>query len=59
MNTMKAVLRFILTGLVGLAMIAAMVFAMVEWASGCGESYIDSKGQRHSYECFFNQPKGK
>lgn len=32
---------------VGLAVI------VLEWLSGCGETYIDSKGVRHQYECLF------
>jgi hypothetical protein len=36
-------------------LITAGLFAllMIEWAAGCGESYVDSKGQRHLYECVY------
>ena len=26
---------------------------LMEWFSGCGETYIDSKGVRHANECLF------
>jgi hypothetical protein len=31
--------------------ILAVLFA--EWAAGCGETYVDSKGIRHQHECLF------
>ena len=31
--------------------ILAVLFA--EWAAGCGETYVDSKGIRHQNECLF------
>lgn len=30
-----------------------LLILIVEWAAGCGESYIDAKGMRHQYECVF------
>jgi hypothetical protein len=24
---------------------------LIEWAVGCGETYIDAKGVTHAYEC--------
>jgi hypothetical protein len=24
---------------------------MIEWIAGCGETYVDAKGERHAYEC--------
>jgi hypothetical protein len=26
---------------------------LVEWTLGCGETYIDAKGERHAHECMF------
>ena len=26
---------------------------VIEWAAGCGESYVDAAGQRHMYECVY------
>lgn len=28
-------------------------FLLIEWFAGCGETYIDSKGERHKYACMF------
>ena len=32
-----------------MAVIALLILA--EWMAGCGESYVDSVGKRHYYEC--------
>ena len=31
----------------------AVLFAviLVEWAAGCGETYIDARGETHAYQC--------
>jgi len=29
----------------------------LEWASGCGETYTDSKGKVHIGECMLDTPK--
>lgn len=34
---------------------AAMAVVLLEWMVGCGETYVDSKGQRHVNECLFIQ----
>lgn len=31
---------------------ALLVVTMVEWASGCGETWVDSKGAEHVGECW-------
>jgi hypothetical protein len=34
------------------AFVAAFFVVMfIEWAAGCGESYVDSKGIHHSNQC--------
>ncbi len=40
---------FFVTGLLGLF----FAFMLLEWLSGCGETYVDSKGVRHANECVF------
>lgn len=30
-----------------------MAVVVIEWAAGCGESYVDSRGERHMYECVY------
>jgi len=32
----------------------ALAILMMEWFVGCGETYIDSKGERHKYACIRN-----
>jgi len=29
----------------------ALAILLMEWFVGCGETYIDSKGERHKYAC--------
>lgn len=38
-----------------LVLVFAVLMAVIaiEWVAGCGESYVDSKGQRHLYECVY------
>jgi hypothetical protein len=31
---------------------AFMVIVMVEWVSGCGQTYIDAKGVEHMAQCW-------
>lgn len=39
---------------VGFALSVVIVaIAFIEWLSGCGETYVDAKGERHAYECVF------
>jgi hypothetical protein len=44
---------WIAQGLAGLVLIVFFAFMLVEWASGCGESYVDSKGKTHINDCVF------
>lgn len=30
-----------------------MPIFIIEWAAGCGETYTDSTGKVHAYECIF------
>ena len=30
---------------------ALMSLLIIEWLVGCGETYVDAKGERHAYEC--------
>jgi hypothetical protein len=39
---------------IALAVFVGLLAAMIlEWMVGCGETYVDSKGVRHRYECVF------
>jgi hypothetical protein len=46
-----------------LCAVLGVLFAvlLIEWAAGCGESYVDAYGVRHQYECVFipNTNQGK
>jgi hypothetical protein len=46
---MKKMLNLALATLIGLV----LALLLMEWMVGCGETYIDSKGERHKYACMF------
>lgn len=47
------VLVWIIQAILGVVLIALFAYLIVEWASGCGEHYVDSKGVTHVNECLF------
>lgn len=49
----RKLITFIIQGLIGMVFVLGGALLLVEWASGCGETYIDSKGVRHANECIF------
>lgn len=49
----KRILRGIGTVLLMFLFSAFTTLLVVEWMVGCGETYVDSKGVRHPYECLF------
>ena len=53
MKYLKTCIVWLIQGLIGLLAIAFFAALLVEWAAGCGESYVDSKGNRHQNECVF------
>jgi len=50
---MKRLFVWLAQALAGLVLIAFFCLMLVEWAAGCGESYVDSKGVTHVNECVF------
>lgn len=54
---MKSLLKrlglWLLHGIIGLVMMGFLVLMVMEWAAGCGETYVDAKGVRHQNECLF------
>jgi hypothetical protein len=48
---MQKILKFISQVLLSAIVAAIFVIMFIEWAAGCGETYIDSKGIHHSNEC--------
>ena len=52
-NTLKAIGLWVLQGIIGAVFVLAGAVVLVEWFSGCGETYVDSKGMTHTHECLF------
>lgn len=50
---LKRITTFLVQAIIGLVFVIGGAFVLVEWLSGCGETYIDSKGIRHANECVF------
>lgn len=50
---MKRTIEVILTMLGTLAFAILGAVFLIEWMAGCGETYIDAKGERHQHECVF------
>jgi hypothetical protein len=57
---MKKIGSFLLQGLMMVAFSAFLALITIEWFAGCGEYYIDSRGNVIPNECvFIDFPKGK
>jgi hypothetical protein len=52
-SLLKRVLRGIGAVLLMFLFSAFTTLLVVEWLVGCGETYVDAKGERHPYECLF------
>ena len=52
-KALKALGLWILQGIIGAVFVIGGAVVLVEWFSGCGETYIDAKGIRHTHECLF------
>lgn len=52
-SILKRVARWLVTvaAVTAFAVLGAVV--LLEWMAGCGETYIDAKGERHANECIF------
>lgn len=48
---LKSIIFWLVQGLVGIAILGLFLLLIIEWASGCGETYTDSKGKVHINEC--------
>ncbi len=46
---MRKLINLVLALIIGVA----MAILLMEWMVGCGETYTDSKGERHNYACIF------
>jgi hypothetical protein len=47
------VLVWLAQAALGAVFVVFFAYLLVEWASGCGESYVDSKGVTHVNECLY------
>jgi hypothetical protein len=47
----KPLVLWLLQGIIGAVLVAFFAYMFLEWASGCGETYTDSKGKVHINEC--------
>ena len=57
---MKELKEMILNFLIMVAFGALLAVITIEWFAGCGEYYIDARGNLIPNECvFLNFPKGK
>lgn len=52
-STWKRVLRGVAATVATVAFGALLGLVLLEWMAGCGETYVDSKGERHAHECIF------
>jgi ABC-type thiamin/hydroxymethylpyrimidine transport system permease subunit len=53
MNILKQLGVWFLQGVLGLVFVVGGALFLVEYMSGCGETYTDSKGRVHQNECMF------
>jgi hypothetical protein len=58
----KPLVIWLIQGIAGFAVIVFFAVMFAEWAAGCGETYVDSKGRTHINECIlvpsYNNTKG-
>ena len=50
---MKKFISVLIGICIGISWLLAFGLLVVEWASGCGETYTDSKGVVHQHACVF------
>ena len=50
----KPLVIWLAQGIVSAIIVLFFAYMLAEWASGCGETYTDSKGVVHINECVFS-----
>ena len=50
---MPRIVSILMTVIATVCVTGFFAVLLVEWMAGCGETYVDAKGQRHQYECVF------
>ena len=48
---------WLLQGIAGAAIVLFFAYMLAEWATGCGESYTDSKGTVHVNPCVWTSSR--
>lgn len=48
---MRTIFDIIVGTVVTVAFLALVGYGLLQWAEGCGEHYIDSKGVTHTIQC--------
>ena len=54
---LKPLVLWLLQGIAGATIVLFFAFMLAEWATGCGETYTDSKGKVHANECVWTTSK--
>ena len=54
---MKRFIELVAQASISAVFLAFFAYLLVEWAVGCGEHYVDSKGKVHTNECVFTLTK--
>lgn len=49
----RAILMWLLHAVAYVFAALGLLIVTAEWFAGCGETYVDAKGERHQYECLF------
>lgn len=49
----KRAVKWVVKMLLALALGLLMAVFLLEWMVGCGETYVDAKGERHEHQCLF------
>ena len=58
-KALSALATWLIQGLIGAVFVRGGAIVLIEWASGCGEAYVDSKGVTHLNQCLLtNVMKG-
>ena len=54
-DLIKRFALWVLQGIIGAVFVLGLAFVVVEWMTGCGEPYVDSKGVTHMNQCLFTK----
>jgi hypothetical protein len=52
---LRRFLTWLIQALIGLVFVVGFAFLAAEWFAGCGEHYVDAKGQTHINRCLWQR----